>query len=255
MRESATPKATIRRHETVELVEHWVLAVSGLLLIFSGFGELPMYKRYMLTDIPGLAWIGDFFINLKIHYMAGILFVGVMVFHMVYHGWMGHRGILPRKGDVGASIRTIFAMFGLCEEPQCHKFLPEQRLAYLFLGGVGLILVVTGVFKVLKNLSGVFLPPGLVTAVTLIHTFGTIFFLLGVMAHLGALLLKVNRPLLSSIFTGRVEVQYVRERHGIWHEELVRSGRIAVPPEPRVPPEEPEEATLVSSEKKPGESV
>ncbi|HEX9910433.1 MAG TPA: hypothetical protein VGA86_06090, partial [Desulfatiglandales bacterium] len=76
------------RHSPIELAEHWLLAISGLLLIFSGFGELPMYKRYMVTQVPGLGWAGDFFIQLKLHYLAGIVFVSVLVFHTLYHGWL-----------------------------------------------------------------------------------------------------------------------------------------------------------------------
>jgi len=57
---------------------------------------------------------------------------------------------------------------------------------------------------------------------TLIHTFATIFFLLGVIAHLAALILKVNRPLVKSIFTGEVDLEYVRDRHTLWYEEMIR---------------------------------
>jgi len=213
----------ILRHGPIELIEHWVLALSGLLLIFSGFGELPMYKRYMVTQIPGLGWAGDFFINLKIHYLAGIVFVSIMVFHAIFHGWLVHQGLLPQKGDFKASLITILSMFGFGKEPKSDKYLAEQRLAYAYLGGVGLILVLTGIVKVLKNLPGVYLPPVLITSMTLTHTFATIFFLLGVLAHLAALIFKVNRPLTKSIFTGEVDIEYVKERHTVWYEELMKN--------------------------------
>jgi formate dehydrogenase gamma subunit len=226
-------RRTILRHSPVELAEHWLLAISGLLLIFSGFGELPMYKRYMVTQIPGLSWAGDFFIQLKIHYLAGIVFVSVMVFHALYHGWLGHQGLIPRKGDVKASCKTILCMLGIGEEPEMHKYLPEQRLAYAYLGGVGLILVLTGVVKVIKNIPGVHLAPALITSMTLIHTFATIFFLLGVLAHLAALIFKVNRPLVKSIFTGQVDSGYVQDRHSIWYEEIMKN-KVKVEAEGRV---------------------
>ncbi len=216
-------KETVLRHSPVELAEHWLLALSGLLLIFSGFGELPMYKRYMVTQIPGLSWAGDFFIQLKIHYLAGIVFVSVMVFHALYHGWLRHQGLMPKKGDVKASCTTILCMLGIGEEPKMDKYLPEQRLAYAYLGGVGLILVLTGIVKVIKNIPGFYLAPGLITSTTLIHTFATIFFLLGVLAHLAALIFKVNRPLVKSIFTGEVDSEYVQDRHSIWYEEMMRN--------------------------------
>ena len=211
----------VLRHNPIELAEHWLLAISGLLLIFSGFGELPMYKRYMVTQIPGLGWAGDFFINLKIHYLAGIVFVSIVVFHALYHGWLGHQGLIPRKWDVKASCKTILCMLGFGEEDKMEKYLPEQRLAYAYLGGVGLVLVLTGMVKVVKNLPGVYLSPTLITSMTLIHTFATIFFLLGVLAHLAALIFKVNRPLVRSIFTGEVNLGYVQDRHTIWYEELM----------------------------------
>jgi copper ion binding protein len=63
----------------------------------------------------------------------------------------------------------------------------------------------------------------LITSVTLIHTFATIFFLLGVLAHLAALIFKVNRPLVRSIFTGEVNLGYVQDRHTIWYDEMTKN--------------------------------
>ena len=210
----------ILRHTLVERLEHWILALSGFILVFSGFGELPMYKRYMVTGIPGLSWAGDYYVNLKIHYLSAMVFVSIMVFHALYHGWLGHRGLLPRKGDFRDSAKTILSMLGFGEEPEADKYLPEQRLAYAYLAGVGLILVITGVFKVLKNLPNVYFPPWFITAMTLIHTFATIFFLLGIIAHVAALIFKVNRPMVKPIFTGKMDLEYARNRHPIWYQRL-----------------------------------
>lgn len=215
-------KKLIVRHSPIELIEHWVLAISGLVLIFSGLGELPMYKRFMVTQIPGLSWAGDYLINLKIHYIAGIPFVSIMVFHALYHGWLGHKGLIPKKGDFKASWQTILSMMGLGEEPKADKYLPEQRLAYAYLGGLGLILVLTGLVKVIKNDPRVYFSPVTITTVTLIHTFATIFFILGILAHLAALIFKVNRPLAKSIFTGKVDLNYAKERHVLWYEGLLK---------------------------------
>lgn len=219
-KESLETQESICRHTAIEIAEHWLFALSGLVLIFSGFGELPMYKRFMVTQIPGLSWAGDFFIHLKIHYLSALVFVGVMVFHGVYHGMLGHRGLLPKKGDLKASLVTILSLFGVGEEPKSHKYLPEQRLAYIYIGATGLLLVVTGLVKVVKNLPTVHLPPDLIKWTTLTHTFATLFFLVGVIAHLAALIFKVNRPLVRSIFTGKVDRDYIRERHTLWYEEL-----------------------------------
>lgn len=216
-------KNIVIRHSAIEIAEHWLLAISGLLLLFSGLGELPIYKRYLVTEIPGLSWAGDFFINLKIHYLSAVIFISVILFHFFYHGLLGHRGLLPQKGDIRASIKTMLSFLGIGEEPKAGKYLAEQKLAYTYLGGVGMILVITGILKVIKNLPSVHFPPGFITWVTLIHTLATIFFLLGVLAHLAALLLKVNRPMVKPIFTGKMNLDYVRHRHALWYEELQKS--------------------------------
>jgi formate dehydrogenase gamma subunit len=248
------------RHSAVELIEHWVLALSGILLLFSGFGELPMYKRYLVTEIPGFSWAGDFYVNLKIHYLAAILFVGVIVFHFVYHGWLGHRGLLPKKGDLGNSLRTILSFVGIGEEPKADKYLPEQRLAYFYLAVVGAILVGTGIIKVLKNLPTVYFSPGIVTAATLIHTLATIFFLLGVLAHVAALILKVNRPMVKPIFTGKMDLAYVQRRHPLWYEKIApkplpaASERPATPePAPVVPSSQRREESAAEAENASGQ--
>ena len=209
------------RHSWIEIAEHWAVAISGILLLFSGFGEFPMYKRYMVTSIPGFSWAGDFWIHLKIHYLAAIVFTSAIVFHIVYHGLRGDRGLLPHRGDFYASWLTIRSFLGLREEPKADKYLPEQRLAYVFIGVVSLVLIVTGLVKVTKNLPWVYLPPGLVSAATLIHTFTTFLFLFGFIAHIGALVLKVNWPMVPGIFTGRADLDYVKHRHSIWYEQLL----------------------------------
>jgi copper ion binding protein len=42
------------------------------------------------------------------------------------------------------------------------------------------------------------------------------------MAHLAALIFKVNRPLAKSIFIRKVDLDYARERHTIWYDELMK---------------------------------
>lgn len=53
--------------------------------LFSGFGNMPIYKRYYIANIPGLGWSGNFYINLYIHYIAGALLLAIATyFTLVY---------------------------------------------------------------------------------------------------------------------------------------------------------------------------
>lgn len=57
----------------------FILAMTAL--AFTGAFQMPLARRYYLTDIPGLAWTGDFFLVHKLHYIcaAVLLFVVALV--------------------------------------------------------------------------------------------------------------------------------------------------------------------------------
>ena len=105
-------KNRVVRHGRIELVEHWTIALSGLLLLLSGLFELPMAARYRITAIPGFSWSGDFITSLSVHYAASVVFIAASLFHLMYHGLAGERELLPQKGDLKTSIAVIKTFFG-----------------------------------------------------------------------------------------------------------------------------------------------
>ena len=210
-----TPSKVLRHSKTVRWT-HWLIALSGMLLLFSGFGELPMYERYMVTRIPGLGWSNDYDIQLTIHYLGAVVFTAATFFHMLYHLRRREFAIWPKRGDLAESLDIIKAMLSGKKEPPHGKFLAEQRLAYLAIGGVSLVLILTGLIKTYKNTGPVVLDPTFLGLVTFTHTMATFAFLLLFLAHLAAFLIKANRPLLWSMFSGYVDREYAEERHPLW---------------------------------------
>ena len=217
--ESAAQSTTVLRHSKTVRAIHWAVALSGLTLLFSGFGELPMYKRYMLTDIPGMAWAGDFEIQLVIHYLAAIVFSAASLFHVVYHWRRREFEAVPRRGDVKESVEIMKAMVRGTPEPPQRKFLAEQRLAYAAIGGTTAVLILTGFLKSLKNFDTIAFGHTTQTVITLVHTASAMVFLLLFFAHMAAFLVKPNRPLFKTMFTGRVKLSYARHRHEKWDVE------------------------------------
>jgi cytochrome b subunit of formate dehydrogenase len=206
----------VLRHSWGVRLSHWLIAGSGLLLIFSGMGELPMYKRYNVVKIPGLQWSGDFELNLILHYILATVFTAAVFFHLVYHWRRRELALLPKKGDVAESAHIIKAMLTGGQEPPHGKYLAEQRLAYAAIAATVLGLVVTGLIKAYKNLGAIVIEPTLLQIVTLLHTGLTMLFIALVFAHVAAFVLKANRPLLPAMFTGRVDRAYAEERHSRW---------------------------------------
>lgn len=66
--------------------QYRLFVASIVMLVFSGLGQMPLYKRYYISDIPGLAWTSDFFIQHVLHYVAAALFL-VLVFTWAAAFW------------------------------------------------------------------------------------------------------------------------------------------------------------------------
>lgn len=208
------------RHSMLVMIQHWLVALSGLVLLFSGFGQMPVYKRYMLNQVPGFTWASDFILQFKIHMAAAAVFTFAGIFHLVYHYIEGGRSILPMKGDVKESIHIIKAMVKGEKEPPHGKFLAEQRLAYALIGFSIIVLILSGFLKFADNLLGVTIPYSVVFWNTMVHNLATVLFLFAFLAHIGAFILKANWPLFTSMFSGKVKLQYAEERHPLWMDEI-----------------------------------
>lgn len=115
--------------------------VYGLLLIgmgFTGFGQMPIFKRYYLADIPGLAWSADFYLTHTLHYLGAILLLGIIAYVILDFFFSGRKQFTLTSS---AYIRIV-----------------------LLTG-----LVVTGIFRVLKNLPDVVFSPGFTLFIDIAH--------------------------------------------------------------------------------------
>ncbi|MGI6553788.1 MAG: formate dehydrogenase subunit gamma [Bacillota bacterium] len=211
----------IERHSKFDRMIHWLVATSTFVLIFTGIGQMPVYKRYLVDQLPGLGWSSNYAVTVFLHYLAAMILVFAAVFHLVYFIGKKDFSLIPRKGDFKESLIIIAAMLGKGKEPENDKFLAEQRLAYAYMFLNFAVIIITGLVKVAKNLSGVQLPHGVLNWSTQLHNLAMVLLILGIAAHLIAFVFKNNRPLFSSIFTGKVDLAYVKRRHSLWYRRLV----------------------------------
>jgi hypothetical protein len=111
-----------------------LLFVMGL----TGFGQMPIFKRYYIADIPGLGWLADFYATHYIHYIGAVVLFGFFVYAaVVYCGLM----------------RKEFQLTGAA----------YVRIAILAL------IAVTGIFRVLKNLPDVVFSPLFTMVIDISH--------------------------------------------------------------------------------------
>lgn len=208
----------IDRHPRIVRICHWLLAISGLLLIFSGFGFMPLYGRFFVNEIPGLGWSANYATQMQLHYLSSLVFSAAGMFHLLYHWRRRELQAWPRKGDVKESAEIIRAMIKGKKEPPQDKFLAEQRLVYAAFVVVSMILLLSGLFLALKNSFGLFIDPLLLQVVIFTHILATMAFIALVVGHLAAFLIKENRPMLPSMFSGKIDRAYAEHRHALWKE-------------------------------------
>lgn len=219
-------KGKILRQSRVNRFVHWTTALSIFLLIITGLGQLPLYPRYNVTKLPGAAWLGNYYITIDLHYLGAIGLMFAVSFHIFNALVRKEFDIFPRRGDLKESYLIIKAMFTKGKEPASDKYLAEQRVAYLFIGVSVLLLIVTGVIKMIKNVPGVDIPYSVLYWNTALHNIGTGLIVFGIIAHLGAFLIKENRAMLPGMFTGYVNRDYVMHRHSLWYKKLLQNGEI-----------------------------
>ena len=116
----------------------WSYTAIFALMGFTGFGQLPIFNRYYISDIPGMAWAADFYVTHTIHYLGAIFLIGFVTY---------------------ISLDYLLAGTGRL------KLTASAYLRIAFLGGI----IITGVFRVLKNLPNVNFSPNFTLFIDLSH--------------------------------------------------------------------------------------
>lgn len=91
----------------------WTVA----LLAVTGIGQMPIFKRYYVADVPGLAWTADFILTHRLHYLGA----AVLLF------WLARR--LSSRIPVGGTRLAILAVLALTGLARVFKNMPDASLA------------------------------------------------------------------------------------------------------------------------------
>ena len=122
-------------------------------MAFTGFGQMPIFKRYYIADIPGMGWTADFYMTHYIHYIGAIILLGLLAYCILDYFLTGRRGF---RLTASAYVRI------------------------LLLGGI----VITGIFRVFKNLPDVVFSPEFTLFIDIAHLGFMMFYLLAALLFL-----------------------------------------------------------------------
>jgi formate dehydrogenase subunit gamma len=229
--ESGKSGTTVTRFKLIERVGHWTLAVSFIVLALTGLNVL--YGRYVLLPILGPNAFGAVSNWGKIsHNYVGFAFMAGLV--MIFVMWVLHN--LPSKTDIGWLMRGG-GLFSKNSHPPAKKFNAGQKLIFWAVILIGISLSLTGISLMIPfemslfaktfaflNFFGFDLPTNLSAVQEMQfsqgwHAIQAIFLIVIVIAHIYIGSVGMEGAF-DAVGTGEVDVNWAREHHSIWAEEL-----------------------------------
>jgi hypothetical protein len=122
----------------ISLPVRWIYLTTTFFLVLTGFGQMPIFKRYYIADIPGLGWLAEFFVTHYIHYLGAIVFLALAAYMITDHL------ILKRNS---------------------RRMTTSGYVRIAVLTGI----LVSGALLVIRNLTGTNLTPGFIIILDISH--------------------------------------------------------------------------------------
>jgi hypothetical protein len=122
----------------VSLPVRWIYLMTTFFLVLTGFGQMPIFKRYYIADVPGLGWLAEFFVTHYIHYLGASVFLALAAYMITDHLILKRNS---RRMTVSGYVR-IAVLTGI---------------------------LVSGALLVIRNLTGTNLAPGFIIFLDISH--------------------------------------------------------------------------------------
>ena len=63
-------------------IMRYLFLASVFLMALTGFGQMPIYKRYYMADIPGFGWLANFYTTRYVHYLGAALLLALLSYFL-----------------------------------------------------------------------------------------------------------------------------------------------------------------------------
>lgn len=207
----------VLRHDGPAILEHWSHAAATLTLLVTG---VALGARYLLPKlVSGPVETG---VALNLHFVGAALFAFAAGYYapntLLSGRWREH---IPH--EIVGSVKLFFAhykaIFTRSELPAEGKYFAIEHLTYPVAIAGSVLVLITGLLKVVAHSLDI--PAGVMGATTLVHDISAIVLGGFLVAHaIAGALVPWSWPLLRSIITGYVTVEYAKHHHKDWYTEL-----------------------------------
>jgi heme A synthase len=144
MADRTTSKVTVLKEQGIV---RFLYIFTVFSMALTGFGQMPIYKRYYLADIPGLQWLSNFWTTRYVHYFGAVLLLALLAY-------------------------VVFAYVMMDRKKE--KITLSGYLRGVLLAGI----ITTGILFVIKNFPIYLFSPAFITVLDLSHLGFVMSFLL-----------------------------------------------------------------------------
>lgn len=202
----ASLPAKVKKHSLTARVFHWIMAVAMLVLLFTAF--LPL--------------VGVQFAWVEWHWMAGILLIVSILFHIIHASFfMDFWAIWPDKTDIADAKNRAKLMMGK-SAPLPRKFAKypfENKMFHMMVMLAGLAVIATGFFMLYRVRTPFFeRNPYLFGDATwgwmyVLHGLAGVGFIAMVMAHIYFAIRPEKLEMTKSMIFGTVSREHYLDHH------------------------------------------
>ena len=139
-------KNSVEKPNLEKRIIRYTYFITMVTMALTGFGQMPIFKRYYIADIPGLGWLARFYVTHYLHYLAAIVLFVLLAYIVTNH-------FLNSRKNVTIPL---------------FQFIKGAILAGI---------LITGLLLVVRNLQGVVFSAGFIILLDISHLVLVMMFL------------------------------------------------------------------------------
>jgi predicted CXXCH cytochrome family protein len=214
----------ITRFSLMERIEHFLGMTTFTLLVITGLPQI--WSQSAIGSVLIRMW-GGIGPTRLIHRITGVLFVALLVLHvskaLIKAIRTRHLPIMfASRKDFTDTLQTVRQFLGLAAAPKVGKFDFRAKFEYWGLLMGGTLMSVTGFMLLFPETFSWIVPGGVIAAGRVLHGLeGTFAVLVVILWHSWSVILRPEIfPLDKSIFTGKIDLERLREEHALEYERI-----------------------------------
>lgn len=201
-----------------ERFQHWLLAISFLILVLTGFA-LKYPESWWVRPLISVQWFAE--ARNLIHRVFGAVFVAVGIYHVFYvlmtvRGRALGKAFLPRRRDLSDFARNLLYFTGVRKQPPTFShFNYMEKAEYFALIWGGIIMIVSGFMLWFEGLTLSLFPRWVIDLVTVVHLYEAWLASLAIVVwHFYHVIFDPEiYPLNTCMVDGRISEKDQREHH------------------------------------------